>query len=175
MALNWRGTPNDRRRGLRASVSGILLLLVLATFLGVTVWLNVIAHTEQQFALLARSFLHGTLAFSDPPGGTWADTALHDGRHYWPLGPLPAVVLMPFELAAAASGAFFYQGYLQPLLVVALLAIVFRIARRTGYDAEDAAYLAFGSAFATAFLGVAMWAWSWYFSQVLTCVLVFAV
>ena len=51
--------------------------------------------------------------------------------------------------------------------------LIFRIARLTGYDAEDGAYLAFGFTFATAFIGVAIWPWSWYFSQVLTCVLVF--
>jgi hypothetical protein len=39
---------------------------------------------------------------------------------------------------------------------------------------EDAAYLAFGLGFATPFLGVGMLPWSWYFSQVITCMLVFA-
>lgn len=107
-------------------------------------------------------------------GNSWSDTSPYDARYYWPLGPLPAVVLMPFEFVANAFGSFFYQGYLQPLLVFALLVIVYRIARVEGYEALDSAYLGFGFAFATAFLGVGMWPWSWYFSQVITCVLVFA-
>jgi hypothetical protein len=159
---------------MHAWVGWSVLLLTLVGFLGVTVFLNLKERNEQQFAFLARSFLHGDLAFQEVPGSSWADTSPYNERHYWPLGPLPAIVLMPFQFVASALGAFFYQGYLQPLLVFAVLLIVYRIARVTGYRAEDSAYLAFGFTFATAFLGVGMWPWSWYFSQVITCVLVFA-
>lgn len=81
---------------------------------------------------------------------------------------------MPFELAAGAFGAFFYQGYLQPFLVVGIVVLIYRVARTSGYGAEDAAYLSFGFTFATAFLGVAVCPWGWYFSQVITCLLLFA-
>ena len=155
-------------------LSRTVLVLALIAFLDVTVWLNLRVHTEQQFAFLAGSFLHGNLAFSEPPGGTWADTTPHQDKHYWPLGPFPTVLLMPFQFAASFGGGFFYQGYLQIVLVGLLLLLVFGVSRRTGFDAEDAAYLAFGFAFSTAFLGVAFWPWSWYFSHVITCVLVFA-
>jgi hypothetical protein len=151
-----------------------MFLVTLVSFLGVMFSLNVRVHTEQQFAFLSRSFLHGDLAFQEVPGDSWADTSPSDDRYYWPLGPFPAVLLMPFEFVAGKFGALFYQGYLQPFLVFAVLGIVYRIARVTGYKAEDSAYLAFGFAFATAFLGVAMWPWSWYFSQVITCLLLFA-
>jgi len=148
--------------------------LMLAGFLGVTVYLNLRVRAEQQFAFLARSFLHGDLAFQEMPGDSWADTSPYGSRYYWPLGPFPAVVLMPFEFLGSAFGIFFYQGYLQPLFDLAVLAIVFRIARVTGYGNKDSLCLAFGFAFATAFLGLAIWPWSWYFSQVITCMLVFA-
>jgi len=164
----------EKQDGMRKWVGWALLLLTLVGFLGVAVFLNARIHSEQQFAFLARSFLHGDLGFEEAPGGSWADTSPYGGRYYWPLGPLPAVVLMPFEFLASAFGIFFYQGYLQPLLDLAVLAIVYRIARVTGYRAEDSAYLAFGFTFATAFLGVGIWPWSWYFSQVITCLLVFA-
>ena len=164
----------EDQNGMRKWVGWAVLLLALVAFAGVTVFLNLRLHSEQQFAFLARSFLHGDLAFQEAPGGIWDDTSPHAGRYYWPLGPLPAVVLMPFEFLASGLGIFFQQGYLQPLLVFAVLAIVYRIARITGYEAKDSAYLAFGFTFATAFLGVAMWPWSWYFSQVITCLLVFA-
>jgi len=150
------------------------LLLMMVVFLGVTVFLNFRERNEQQFAFLARSFLHGSLAFQEVPGSSWADTSPNGEHYYWPLGPLPAVVLMPFEFVAGAFGSFFYQGYLQPLLVFALLGLVYHIGRITGYSAQDSGYLAFGFTFATAFLGVGVWPWSWYFSQVITCVLVFA-
>jgi len=159
---------------MRGWMGWALLLLMLAGFLGVTVYLNLRVRAEQQFAFLARSFLHGDLAFQEMPGDSWADTSPFGGRYYWPLGPFPAVLLMPFEFLASAFGVFFYQGYLQPLLDLAVLALVFHIARVTGYAIKDSLYLAFGFAFATAFLGVGIWPWSWYFSQVITCMLVFA-
>jgi hypothetical protein len=171
--LTTVGDP-QKKTGMRMWVGWTVLLLMLLGFLGVTVYLNFKVQTEQQFAFLSRSFLHRNLAFQEVPGDSWADTSPYAERHYWPLGPLPAVVLMPFEFVANAFGAFFYQGYLQPLLVFAVLLIVYRIARVTGYRAEDSAFLAFGFAFATAFLGVGIWPWSWYFSQVITCALVFA-
>jgi len=161
----------QKKDGKRVWVGWAVLVLMLVGFIGVTVYLNFREHNEQQFAYLARSFLHGDLAFQEVPGESWADTSPNAERYYWPLGPLPAIVLMPFEFVAGAFGAFFYQGYLQPLLVLAVLGLVYRIARVTGYRAEDSAYLAFGFAFATAFLGVGVWPWSWYFSQDITCVL----
>src|ERR1035438_6760407 len=170
-----RMASDPRKRGrARALVSWTLLLLSLAGFLTVTVWLNTHVRGEQQFAFLAQSFLHGDLAFQETPGPSWSDTSPNNGQYYWCLGPLPAVVLMPFELVAGTFGAFFYQGYVQPLFVFMVLATVYRIARSTGYGVEDAAYLAFGFGFATAFLGVALLALGWYFSQVITCLLVFA-
>jgi hypothetical protein len=165
---------NQGKAEVRAWVGWAVILLTLVGFLGVTVFLNLRVHTEQQFAFLACSFLHGDLAFQEIPGNSWADTSPSDGHYYWPLGPLPAIVLMPFEFLASVFGVFFYQGYLQPFFDFAVLLIVYRIARVTGYEAKDSVYLAFGFAFATAFLGVGIWPWSWYFSQVIACVLVFA-
>lgn len=158
----------------RAVMSFVLLVLFLSGFLILTARLNMRVRSEQQFAFLAQSFLHGNLGFEAMPGWGLGDTSPSNGHYYWPLGPFSAVVLMPFELVAGAFGVFFYQGYLQPLLVVAVLVIVYCISRITGYGVEDAAYLAFGFGFATAFLGVAVWPWSWYFSQVITCLLLFA-
>ena len=172
---NFNTKSNSAKKNrMRVWVGWALLLLALVGFLGVTVFLNVREHHEQQFVFLARSFQHGDMAFQEVPGESWADTSVYRDRYYWPLGPAPAVVLMPFEFAASTFGAFFYQGYLQPLLVLALLGLIYRVARVTGYTSEDSGYLAFGFAFATAFLGVGMWPWSWYFSQVTTCVLLFA-
>lgn len=153
--------------------SRVVVYLALVVFLGVTVWLNLLVRTEDQFVDLAQAFLHGSTAFLEAPGGSWADTTPYNDKFYWPLGPLPAVLLMPFQWLAGLAGIAIYQGYFQPLLVLALLVLVFRVARKTGYDFGDSAWLAFGFAFATAFLGVAMWPWSWQFSQAVTCVLVF--
>jgi hypothetical protein len=150
-----------------------VILLALTVFLAITVRLNFTVRGAEHFSQLAQSFLHGRLAFNTPPDGTWNDTTPYEGNNYWPLGPFPAVLLMPFQFLAGLVGGFFYQGYLQIVLVGLLLALVFLAARRTGFDPEDATYLAFGFVFSTACLGIALWPWSWYFSQVITCVLIF--
>ena len=151
-----------------------VILLALTVFLTLTVRFNFTISGAQHFSRLAQSFLHGGLAFNTPPDGIWDDTTPYAGKNYWPLGPFPAVLLMPFQFLAGLVGIFFYQGYLQSVLVGLLLVLVFLVARRTGFDPEDAAYLAFGFVFSTACLGVAFWPWSWYFSQVIACVLIFA-
>ncbi len=155
-------------------ISRIVIALALIAFLAVTVWLNLTVRSEQQFSFLAQSFCHGRLDFLEPPGGNWDDTTPYGGRYYWPLGPAPAVLLMPFQLVCSWMGQTFYQGYLQIGLVLAVFVTVFRIARQLGYASTDSAYAAFGFCFSSAFLGVALWPWSWYFAQVITCVALLA-
>jgi hypothetical protein len=138
-----------------------------------TVILDLSVTGEQQFVHLARAFLAGQLHFLAMPG-SWADTVPFEGRHYWPLGPAPALLLVPFVWGADQLGFSFRQGHLQPLLVALALYLCFRIARQTAYSREDSICLALGFTYATAFLGVAMWPWGWYFSHVLTGVLVLA-
>jgi hypothetical protein len=154
-------------------VSRIVIALALIAFLTIAIWLNLAVRSEQQFSLLAQSFLHGRLDFLEPPDGGWDDTTPYGGRYYWPLGPAPAVLLMPFELVGSWLGKTFYQGYLQIGLVLAVLVVIFLTARRIGYDRTDATYAAFAFCFASSFLGVALWPWSWYFAQVITCVALF--
>src|ERR1051325_1371699 len=153
--------------------AAIVIWLATIGFVAIMVWLNLSVRTEQQFSLLAQSFLHGRLDFLEAPGGIWDDTTPHGDRHYWPLGPFPALLLMPFQFLSGVFGKTFYQGYLQIFLVIAVLMLSFRIARRIGYDATDSAYSAFGFSFATAFLGVSVWPWSWYFAQVVASVALF--
>jgi hypothetical protein len=95
----------------------------------VAVSLAVRIHGEQQFSYLALSFLQGKTYFVAAPGN-WADTVAFEGRHYWPLGPFPAVILMPFVWTTQQYDVFFSQGSLQIPLLLALMATIFRIARR---------------------------------------------
>src|SRR3954469_17453287 len=163
----------SEKREIHVLVSRIVIALALVAFLAIGFWSNLTIGGEQQFSSLAQSFLHGRVDFLEPPGGSWDDTTPYAGRYCWPLGPAPAGLLMPFELVGSWIGTTFYQRYLQGVLVLLVLALVFRTARRIGYDATDAAYAAFGFCFASAFLGVAFWPWSWYFAHVITCVALF--
>jgi len=144
----------------------ILLGLLLIVF-AVLVASNFSISNEQQFVYQAESFLHGRLDLLDQPG-TWADAALVDGKYYWPLGPFPAVVLMPF---VAVFGYSMLQGYLQLLVTFGVVLLAFAIARTQKMTKTDALWFATAFAFASVYVGVALIPWSWYFAQVVTTVL----
>ena len=118
-------------------------------------------YPEQHFTFLADSFLKGHLYFVQMPG-YWDDTSLYEGQHYWPLGPLPAIVLLPF---VAIFGMAFQQGYLLFVINLAILYLLYRIATNLTEDRTTAVWLGFGYIFSTCYLYVALRPWSWYFAQ----------
>lgn len=127
--------------------------------------------SEQQFSYLASSFLHGDLNL--PDDFPIADTVSWGGHLYWPLGPLPAILLTPFIFVFNFFGFFFFQSYLSLLLTILIFFLVYKIARKINYNFIDAWYLAYAFCFASVFLGVAAIGWSWYFAQVITVTLLF--
>ena len=129
-----------------------LLFAVIVGF-NLTVW------EDQQFSYLAEAFLHGTTYLPVPPA-TAHDAVFFQGKYYWPLGPLPAVLLLPFVLIARFLGLFFFQSYLHVFLVFGVFYLFFKIAAKTGYSKQDSAFLAFAFCFASAFIGVAIYSGS---------------
>lgn len=131
----------------------------------VVVCFNLTTSENQQFSYLAESFLQGKTYFLSPPNFGF-DTVLFNGKYYWPLGPFPAVLLLPFVLVFRSFSLFFFQAYLQILLFFGVFYLFFKIARRIGYSPDDAGFLAFAFCFASAFLGAAIYSGSWYFAHV---------
>src|SRR3989344_2767126 len=90
----------------------IIVLFVLA--LGFTLFMNLTYRAEgQHFVSLAQSFLQGRVDFSDVPLGT-NDYADHNGKVFWPLGPLPAILLIP---AVAVFGSSVSIGHLSLIFI----------------------------------------------------------
>lgn len=143
-----------------------LMILLFAVFL------NFSEVGAQQFSYLASSFLQGKTYFLQNPG-SWEDAVFFNSRNYWPLGPFPAVLLMPFVYVFSLLNKFFHQGYLHFFIVLGVFYLVYKIARKVKYAISDSLYLAFAFCFASVFLGVAIWAWSWHFSHVITVFLLF--
>lgn len=139
------------------------LLLIAGGILVLAKW-NFSLSGEQHFMNLAQSFLKGHLYLLQQPESGWGDTSLYQERHYWPLGPFPAVLLIPFVLLFGPS---FRQGYVLFVSNLLSLYLVYRIASRITGTANTGLWLAFGFVFATAYLFVAMLSWSWYLSQAL--------
>ncbi|NTU66312.1 MAG: hypothetical protein HGB08_00085 [Candidatus Moranbacteria bacterium] len=127
---------------------------------------------EHQFSFLAESFLKGKLYFLSQPG-SWHDAVFFSGNYYWPLGPFPAVLLMPFVYVFDLMGRFFYQGYLQFFLVIMVFMGCFKISRRISYSKSDSIYLAYAFCFSSVFLGVALVPSGWQFAQVVATLLLF--
>jgi hypothetical protein len=126
---------------------------------------------SQHFLYLAKSFLEGHTYFTVFPG-RWDDTAYYLGRHYWPLGPFPAVVLMPFVWL---FGWTMRQAYLLFFFNLLNLFLLYGIARKITGKVESAWWLSFAYVFSTAYIYVAIVPLSWYFAHVIaTCCLLLA-
>jgi hypothetical protein len=147
-----------------------LLLVFIIFFISSLFVFNFLIKGEQQFSYLANSFLHNKLYFINQLGSV-GDTVLYQGKYYWPLGVLPAIILLPFVFVSQHLQFFFYQGYLQAPLVLIIFYLIFRLAKHFGADQRDSIFWAFGFCFSTVFLGVAFLPYGWYFSQVITTLL----
>jgi hypothetical protein len=163
--------PSTRKRAFYAT-SDVFVLGLTILFFTLLFLLNFSEAENQHFSHLARSFLAGKTYFVEWPN-SWVDLVPYRGHNYWHLGPMPAIILIPFVAIFDAFGKFFYQGYLQPFLTLATFFLCWQLARRHGYGQGDSGYLAFAFCFAGVYQLVAFLSWSWYFSQALAVFLCF--
>ena len=95
------------------------------------------------------------------------------GRYYWPLGPFPAVVLMPFVAICRWIGVEFYQAYASLPLSLWTSWLIFRIASKCGRSKLESAWLALAFCGASSYPSVAAISMSWPFAQVVAIHLLF--
>jgi len=151
-------------------IGNYLLLFFVFSFIALAVISNFTIHTEQQFVYLAKAFLQGELHFLERPG-TLEDVVSYKDNYYWPLGPFPAILLMPFVFFFNLIGLFFYQGYLQFFISLAIFYLCYRIALQYKLPSNDSLYLAFAFCFASVYQLIAFIPWVWYFAQAVTVLL----
>lgn len=147
------------------------LLILTAFFFFLAVVFNFAIRGDQTFVELAQSFLQGKLYLV---GNTVFDTVSVGGYRYWPLGPFPAVLLMPFVSFFAAAHLSFYQAYLHVPLGVATFFLIFSITRALGYSKRDAWYWAFAFFFGSAFSAILFSSIYGYFAHMVTVFLLCA-
>lgn len=145
--------------------SGLYLLCGLMLIVAQTTNL-IFASKFQQYRYLAESFLAGRLDFAEMPGSSWADTALFGGVRYWPLGPFPAVLLMPFVFISRLLGATFHQGYLIFALLVWTFYLVFQLAEKLGKLGDERAWIALAFIGSSSYLAIALVPWSWHMAHI---------
>lgn len=146
----------------------ILAALLVIGWTGAFLYNVVLGYGDVQYLWLADSFLHGRL---DIPGEllratTVMDTVLRDGRYYWPLGPLPAVLFMPAVAAFGASWSV--QGAGQVVFAACAFALAFALARREGFGRRDATWLATALCFGSVLVGVIDMGMPWHMADLLT-------
>jgi 4-amino-4-deoxy-L-arabinose transferase-like glycosyltransferase len=156
-----KGPPGRPTHTSRSFFQAFLPYYLVTAGIGLLIRQSFISTGAQDVVFLARSFLDGHLYFTAMPG-TWDDTSFFLGHYYWPLGPLPAIILMPF-VAIFGMGA--QLGY--PLLLFNLLnlLLLYKIARKITGNHENSLWLSFAYIFSTAYLFIALYAFSWYFAQ----------
>ena len=133
-----------------------ILKVSIILFFSVVVAFNFTLKGEY-FTRLAESFWSGKTYFLTQPDGSWLDTTPDRGNYYSPHGPFPAVFLLPFVLVSHLLGVRIYHGYIQPLLVILVFYLCYKVARKVKYEHEDSLFLAFAFCFSTVFLGSALW------------------
>lgn len=146
----------------------VILFLLPASLLALILIYSVVSRPSQQFSELALGFLHGHLYFPYSIGGVGQDPVLYHGHEYWSEGAFPALTLLPFVALFYAFHLFFYQGYLQWLLVLGVMYFVFALARRLRYNAGDSVVWTFAFVLGSAFAGAAVGSSSWLYAQVVT-------
>lgn len=147
-----------------------VILVVFFIFMCFLFFFNSYTNYNQQFSYLANSWLSGKLYFVDMPGN-WLDTVMYGGHHYWPLGPFPIVILLPFVYLFKIFNIFYLQGYLNIFLVLYTLYLAYKLARKFLFSKEDSIYLTFAFIFSSVYFGVAMIPISWWFSHIVVVLL----
>jgi hypothetical protein len=126
---------------------------------------------EQQFIYLSKSFLQGRLDITQYPD-PWSGVSYFKGKYFWPLGPFPAVILMPFVYIFDLFNRSFPLKYVQVPLVFAIFFLWVKIARKFSFNYKDSLYLGTAFIFASCFIDVGLYPWSWQFAQVVAVFLI---
>jgi len=147
----------------------ILFILILVGFIIILRANLLTGHGEQQFVELADSFIHKRLYI--PVSAEYVrDVSIWQGKYYWPLGPFPAVLLIPF---VSIWGIHVNQGQVQFLLILLIFFLLFKIAQKITSNIKVSLWLSTGYIFSSAFIGIAILPLAWQFAQVVGTSLIF--
>lgn len=134
-------------------------------FAGGVAYLCLSISDRAHYVFLADAFVHGRLdvAAAAVSRLTPLDFTLFDGRFFWPLGPLPAVILMPF--VAVFGPADILQSVLQVAISVAVAWAAWRLAVRVLPRPSEAPWFALVFCLGSVMLGLLAVAGSYYLAQ----------
>lgn len=137
----------------------IILVIGVASF----IYLQIPKSNCQMFAVQSNSFIKGHL---DIP--LHADVTLANGKYYWPQGPFPSLILIPFQLVL---GGQFDQSVMQPLLILLLSVVLFKLAKNKGFNNLNCLFLTYAFLFASLVIGIITEPCYSFFAHLITMVL----
>lgn len=150
----------------RKSDRRLELYIITIFVLGISVILTTntsVQFGNQHFIYLAKSFLEGKLYFSDVSSLGVEDMSLYDGKYYWSLGFIPAILMMPF---VAIFGNQVQHSVVSLPLVLGTVYLLYKISKSFLKTKSLVLLLPFSYVFSTAYIMVAIAPFSWYFSHV---------
>lgn len=92
----------------------------------------------QHFSIQSQSFLHGKLNLPTGSFATKEDFVFKNGKYYWPQGPFPSVLIIPFQLFL---GPAFNQWPMQIFLFVICLLLLWHLIHKYEFNRSDGIYL----------------------------------
>lgn len=125
--------------------------VLLAFFVLVSAYLCAHYQSVQYYVYQADAFWHGQMHYAYPLADL-RDTVTIDGRHYLPLAPLPAVMLMPL---VALFGILPFQSYLMGVMTALTALFAYQVARRLSLTQSPSIWLALAFTFGSVYAGVA--------------------
>ncbi len=137
----------------------IILVISITSF----IYLQIPKSSCQMFATQSNSFINGHL---DIP--FHADVTLANGKYYWPQGPFPSLILIPFQLF---FGGQFDQSVMQPLLILLLSVVLFKLAKNKGFNNLNCFFLTYAFLFASIVIGIITEPCYSFFAHVVTMML----
>lgn len=141
-----------------------LSILTLVVIIAIFVFTSNFNTPWKHFSDQTQSFLKGRLDV-DPLSFDKHDYVIQDGKYYWPQGPFPSVLLIPFQLF---FGTKLNQGTAQLLLISILCISLFKLARLKKFNILDSLYLVIVFLLGSTLVGLIIDPKSWFFSQVTT-------
>ena len=128
--------------------------------------LNLQVKSDQHFINLAQSFIQGNLSFTHVNNNV-SDYVLFNNKYYWPLGPFPAVLLIPFIICFQS----FSQSYISFFLTIINFYLIYKIAKHFELDNQKSLLLTVFFVFGSVFTPLLALPASWYFAQVVAATL----
>lgn len=113
---------------------------------------------------LARSFAQAKLDLLIVRP-SWTDVVSFSGKNYWPLGPFPAVLLVPFVVIFEYFDVYFFLGYVNLLVNMLVFYLAFKLSRKLKFSNIDSVWMAIALVFASVYHITAYLPWSWYYTH----------